>query len=249
MEAKSSVMFSKLLLCIYLSSLRECHIWQIMTQYYLKLPISTYKFLFLLMCVNQGSSIKHSFFYVVSFSLESFINFFKMSNHMDKLLKNMQSKCFWFQHTGCSVGTNCEIGSWVYDCSMHLRMASPSREIFKGLKTRAGHDLVHEFKQKIVLGSEQRKTTSVLSYMNLNWIQARWQECSVSMEPGIWLRTLQSVCLLAGDHGVWTKMNHELLYMGKVTMQEQWLHCAWIRNSQKKPAFPVDMMGKGCHLL
>ena len=34
------------------------------------------------------------------------------------------------------------------------------------------------------------------------------------------------------------------LYMGKVTMQEQWVHCAWIRNSQKKPAFPVDVMGK-----
>ena len=32
MEAESSVMFSKLLLRIYLSSLRECHIWQIMTQ-------------------------------------------------------------------------------------------------------------------------------------------------------------------------------------------------------------------------
>ena len=32
MEAKSSVMFSKLLPRIYLSSLRECHIWQIMTQ-------------------------------------------------------------------------------------------------------------------------------------------------------------------------------------------------------------------------
>ena len=32
MEGKSSVMFSKLLLRIYLSSLRECHIWQIMTQ-------------------------------------------------------------------------------------------------------------------------------------------------------------------------------------------------------------------------
>ena len=32
MEAKSSELFSKLLLRIYLSSLRECHIWQIMTQ-------------------------------------------------------------------------------------------------------------------------------------------------------------------------------------------------------------------------
>ena len=111
MEAKSSVMFSKLLLCIYLSSRRECHIWQIMTQYYLKLPISTYKFLFLLMSVNQGSSIKHSFFYVVSFSLESFINFFQMSSHMDKLFKELQLKCFWFHQNVCSVDTNCEIGS------------------------------------------------------------------------------------------------------------------------------------------
>ena len=113
------------------------------------------------MCVNQGSSITHSFFYVVSFSLESFINFFKMSNHMGKLLKNLQSKCFWFQRTVCSVGTNCEIGSWVYNCSMHLRKASPSRQIFKALKTRAGHDLVHEFEQKTVLGPEHRKITSV----------------------------------------------------------------------------------------
>ena len=32
MKAKSSVLFSKLLPRIYLSSLRECHIWQIMTQ-------------------------------------------------------------------------------------------------------------------------------------------------------------------------------------------------------------------------
>ena len=163
---------------------------------------------------------------------------------MDKLLKNLQSKCFWFQHTVCSVGTNCEIGSWVYDSSVHLRKASPPRQIFKGLKTRAGHDLVHEFERKTVLGPEHRKPQVSLSHMRLSLDPAKWQECSASVGPGIWLRTLQSVCLLAGDHGVWTKMNHELLYMGKVTMQEQWVHCAWIRNSQKKPAFPVDVMGK-----
>ena len=73
----------------------------------------------------------------------------------------MQSKCFWFQHNVCSVGTSCEIGSWGYASSMHLQKASPSRQIFKALKTRAGHDLVHEFDRKTLLGPEHRKTTSV----------------------------------------------------------------------------------------
>ena len=44
---------------------------------------------------------------------------------------------------------------------MHLRKGSPSRQVFKALKTRAGHDLVHEFERKTVLGPEHRKTTSV----------------------------------------------------------------------------------------
>ena len=65
----------------------------------------------------------------------------------------------------CSVAINCEIGSWVYDSSMHLRKASPSRLISKALKTRAAHDLAHEFekkkKKKTFLGPEHRKTTSV----------------------------------------------------------------------------------------
>ena len=43
-------------------------------------------------------------------------------------------------------------------------------------------------------------------------------------------------------------MNHELLYLGKETVQEQWVHSLWIRNSQRRPALPVEMMGKGCHL-
>ena len=118
------------------------------------------KSFFPLISFSQPSSIKHSCFYVVSFSLENFINFFKMSCHMDKLLKNLQSKCFWFQHTVCSVGTNCEIGSWVYDSSMHLWKISPSRHIFKALIIRVGHGLFYEFERKTVLSLEHRKTKS-----------------------------------------------------------------------------------------
>ena len=46
---------------------------------------------------------------------------------------------------------------------MHLQKASPSRLISKALKTRAAHDLAHEFekKKKTFLGPEHRKTTSV----------------------------------------------------------------------------------------
>ena len=54
----------------------------------------------------------------------------------------------WFQHHVCSVAMNCEIGSWIYDSSMHLRKALPSRLISKALKTRAAHDLAHEFEKK-----------------------------------------------------------------------------------------------------
>ena len=44
---------------------------------------------------------------------------------------------------------------------MHLQKASPSRQSFKALKTRADHDLVHEFEWKTVLGPEHKKATSV----------------------------------------------------------------------------------------
>ena len=46
---------------------------------------------------------------------------------------------------------------------MHLQKASPSRLISKALKTRAAHDLAHEFekKKKKFLGPEHKKTTSV----------------------------------------------------------------------------------------
>ena len=67
----------------------------------------------------------------------------------------------WFQHHVCSVAINCEIGSWVYDSSMHLQKASPLRLISKALETRAAHDLAHEFEKKTFLGPEHRKTTSV----------------------------------------------------------------------------------------
>ena len=44
---------------------------------------------------------------------------------------------------------------------MHLRKASPSRLLSKALKTRAAHDLAHEFEKKTFLGPEHRKTTGV----------------------------------------------------------------------------------------
>ena len=55
---------------------------------------------------------------------------------------------------------------------MHLQKASPSRLISKALKTRAAHDLAHEFeknkkKKKTFLGPEHKKTTGSLSQMKL----------------------------------------------------------------------------------
>ena len=52
---------------------------------------------------------------------------------------------------------------------MHLQKASPSRLISKALKTRAAHDLAHEFekKKKTFLGPEHKKTTVSLSQMKL----------------------------------------------------------------------------------
>ena len=125
MEAKSSIMFSILLFCISLH-LSESHIWQ--TYEPVTILNNSFQFtnsFFPLISFNQSSSIKH--FFLVSFSLESFMNFFKMSSHMDKLFKKLQLKWFWFQHNVCSVATNCEIGSWVYNSSMRPWKTSSSR--------------------------------------------------------------------------------------------------------------------------
>ena len=84
----------------------------------------------------------------------------------------------------CSVDTNCETGSWVYDSSIRLWKTSSSRYIFKGLKTRAGHDLVHQFEQKTVLGFEHKKTTN---FLVTDEIQTGYsQMAGVQCECGAW---------------------------------------------------------------
>ena len=137
----------------------------------------------------------------------------------------MQSKCFWFQHNVCSVGTSGEIGSWGYDSSMHLQKASPSRQIFKALKTRAGHDLVHEFDWKTVLGPEHRKTPSVFV---TNETQTGYQPDGRS---AVWVWSLGSawghcnLCVSSWRSRIWTKMSFEFLGYFKSWKMNLWECC------------------------
>ena len=137
----------------------------------------------------------------------------------------MQSKCFWFQHNVCSVGTSCEIGSWGYDSSMHLRKASPSRQIFKALKTRAGHDLVHDLTGKQFWALNTGKLQVSLSQMKLRLDTN--QMAGVRCECGAWdlLEDIAICVFLAGDHEVWTKMNYELLGYFKSWKMNLWKCC------------------------
>ena len=102
----------------------------------------------------------------------------------------------------CSVGTSGEIGSWGYDSSMHLQKASPSRQIFKALKTRAGHDLVHDLTGKQFWALNTGKLQVSLSQMKLRLDTN--QMAGVRCECGAWdlLEDIAICVFLAGDHGV-----------------------------------------------